>query len=73
MSTVKPKHQRLLLVAIALVALTAAGLLAAWALRNQASCFFVPSALVADPPAADRAIRLGVIASLSRSAKSSRP
>ena len=39
----KPKHQRLVLLAIALVALIGAALLAAWALRNQASYFYVPS------------------------------
>ena len=59
MSTIKPKHQRLVLVALALLALIAAGLLAAWALRNQASYFYVPSELVAQPPAPDRAVRLG--------------
>ena len=55
----KPKHQRLVLVRVALVALVGAGLLAAWALRNQASYFYVPSDMVANPPAADRAVRLG--------------
>ena len=42
-----------------MVVLAAAGLLAAWALRNQASYFYVPSEIVADPPASDRAVRLG--------------
>ena len=55
----KPKHQRLVLVLVALVALVGAGLLAAWALRNQASYFYVPSDMVAHPPEADRAVRLG--------------
>ncbi|MET0251399.1 MAG: cytochrome c maturation protein CcmE [Novosphingobium sp.] len=55
----KAKHQRLVLLAIAIVALIAAGLLAAWALRSQASYFYVPSEIVAEPPAADRAVRLG--------------
>lgn len=55
----KPKHQRLVLVVVALVALTGAGLLAAWGLRSQASFFFVPSEFIAKPPAADRAVRLG--------------
>ncbi len=32
---------------------------AAWALRNQASYFYVPSEIVAHPPEADRAVRLG--------------
>ena len=55
----KPKHQRLVLVVIALVALVGAALLAAWALRNQASYFYVPSDIAANPPAAGQAIRLG--------------
>jgi cytochrome c-type biogenesis protein CcmE len=55
----KPKHQRLVLVVIALVALIGAGLLAAWALRNQASYFYVPSDIAANPPAAGQEIRLG--------------
>ena len=59
MSALKPKHQRLVLVVIALVALIGAGLLAAWALRSQASYFYVPEQMVAEPPAPDRAVRLG--------------
>lgn len=60
MSTVfKAKHQRLVLVLIALVALVGAALLAAWALRNQASYFYVPSDMVATPPAPGQAVRLG--------------
>lgn len=55
----KPKHQRLVLVIIALVAILAAGALAAWALRNQASYFYIPSEIVAHPPAPDRGVRLG--------------
>lgn len=55
----KAKHQRLTLLAVALVALLGAGLLAAWALRNQASFFYVPSDLVARPPEPGRAVRLG--------------
>lgn len=57
--SIKPKHQRLVLLAIAMVALIAAGLLAAWALRNQASYFYVPSEIVAKPPEPGRAVRLG--------------
>jgi cytochrome c-type biogenesis protein CcmE len=59
MTALKPKHQRLVLLAIALVALIGAGLLAAWALRSQASYFYVPSDIVAEPPETGRAIRLG--------------
>lgn len=56
---IKAKHQRLVLLVIALVVVLAAGLLAAWALRSQASYFYVPSEIVAQPPAADRFVRLG--------------
>jgi cytochrome c-type biogenesis protein CcmE len=55
----KPKHQRLVLVVIALIAIVAAGVLAAWALRNQASYFYVPSDIAADPPEPGQAVRLG--------------
>ena len=55
----KPKHQRLVLVVIALIALVGAGLLAAWALRNEANYFYLPSQMVADPPAVGQAVRLG--------------
>lgn len=59
MSVIKAKHQRLVLVVIALVALIGAGLLASWALRNQASFFYLPDELMADPPEIGRAVRLG--------------
>lgn len=59
MSALKPKHQRLVLLGIALVVLLGAGLLAAWALRNQASYFYVPSEIVAQRPEPSRAVRLG--------------
>lgn len=55
----KPKHQRLVLAVLALAALVAAGLLAAWALSRQASYFYIPSELVAHPPEDGRAVRLG--------------
>jgi len=58
-SVLKPKHQRLVLLVLALAALIGAGLLAAWALRNQASYFYVPSDIVATPPAPGQAVRLG--------------
>ncbi len=58
-SGLKPKHQRLVLLAIALVVLIGAALLAIWALRNQASYFYVPSEIVANPPEPDHAVRLG--------------
>ena len=55
----KAKHQRLVLVVIALVAIIGAGLLAAWALRNQANYFYLPEQMAADPPAVGQAVRLG--------------
>lgn len=60
MSTgIKAKHQRLVLIAVAMVAIIGAGLLAAWGLRNQASYFYLPSEIVAEAPGADQAVRLG--------------
>ncbi|WFL77463.1 cytochrome c maturation protein CcmE [Altererythrobacter arenosus] len=59
MSALKPKHQRLVLVVIALVALLAAGLLAAWSLRNQANYFYLPAQMIENPPAVGQAVRLG--------------
>lgn len=55
----KPKHQRLVLVLLALAALIAAALLAIYALRDQASYFYVPADIAANPPEAGQAIRLG--------------
>lgn len=56
---VRAKHQRLILLGFALVALIGAGLLATWALRSQASYFYVPADMASKPPEADRAVRLG--------------
>jgi cytochrome c-type biogenesis protein CcmE len=56
---IKPKHQRLVMLVIALVVLVAAGLLAAWALRSQASYFYLPSEIVEQAPAPDEDLRLG--------------
>lgn len=55
----KAKHQRLILIVIALAALIGAALLAAYALRNQASYFYVPAQMAAEPPAPGQAVRLG--------------
>lgn len=55
----KPKHQRLVLALLAIVAIVAAGLLAASALRDEAAYFVTPSDIAADPPGAGVAIRLG--------------
>jgi len=58
-SIIKPKHQRLVLLTIALAALIGAGLLAAWALRSQASYFYVPSEIIVSRPEPGQAVRLG--------------
>ena len=55
----KAKHQRMTLVVLALVAVIAAGLIAAWALRNQANYFYLPEQMAAEPPAVGQAVRLG--------------
>jgi len=55
----KAKHQRMTLVILALIAIVAAGLIAAWALRNQANYFYLPEQMAAEPPAVGQAVRLG--------------
>ena len=55
----KAKHQRLTLVVLALIAIVAAGLIAAWALRNQANYFYLPEQMAAEPPAVGQPVRLG--------------
>ena len=59
MNLMKAKHQRLILVVIALAGLLAAGLLASYALKTQASFFYVPTQMVEEPPEIGRAVRLG--------------
>jgi len=56
---VKAKHQRLLLALLALAALLAAGLIAASALREEASYFYTPTTLAKDNPEIGKAIRIG--------------
>lgn len=55
----KAKHQRLVLVVIALAAIIGAGLLAAYALRNEANYFYLPNQMAANPPEVGQAVRLG--------------
>lgn len=55
----KAKHQRMVLVVIALVAIVGAGLMAAWALSNQASYFYLPEQMAEAPPEVGQAVRLG--------------
>ena len=55
----RPKHQRLLLVALALVALLGAALLAMWGLSERAAYFVTPSDVAAGKAEGGKAIRLG--------------
>lgn len=55
----KPKHQRLILALVAVIALIGAGLLAANALRDEASYFYTPSSLAKAHVPAGKAVRLG--------------
>jgi len=55
----KAKHQRMTLVILALIAIVAAGLIAAWSLRSQANYFYLPEQMAAEPPSVGQAVRLG--------------
>ena len=55
----KPKNQRLVLVAAAVAALLVAVLLAMWGLRSQASYFFTPADIAAGKATPGQAMRLG--------------
>jgi len=55
----KPKNQRLVLILLALVAVTGAVLLAMWGLRDRASYFYTPADIAAGRAVADRSVRLG--------------
>ena len=56
---VRPKHQRLVLVSLALLALLGAVLLAMWGLSDRAAYFVTPSDIAAGKAAGGKAIRLG--------------
>jgi len=58
-STLKRKHQRLILVLLALAAMIGAVLLAFWALRGQVAFFYTPSQAQAAQVEPGRAVRLG--------------
>ncbi len=58
-NAVKAKHQRLMLALAALIALIGAALLAANALRQEASYFYTPKTLMQAKPPAGKAVRLG--------------
>ena len=55
----KPKNQRLVLVASAAVAVLVAVLLAMWGLRDQASYFYTPADVASGKAEEGRAVRLG--------------
>ena len=55
----KPKHQRLVLVIIAAVAVVAAVLLAMWGLKDRAAYFYTPTEVAAGKAAIGQPIRLG--------------
>ena len=56
---VKPKHQRLVLIVLAVTALIGAVLLAMWGLQDRAAYFVTPSDIAAGKVQADRPMRLG--------------
>jgi len=56
---VRPKHQRLVLVVLAIVALAGAVLLAMWGLQDRAAYFVTPSDITAGKATPDKAMRLG--------------
>ncbi|HET9336438.1 MAG TPA: cytochrome c maturation protein CcmE [Sphingomicrobium sp.] len=56
---VKPKHQRLVLVVLAVAALVGAVLLAMWGLQDRAAYFVTPSDIAAGKAQPDKAMRLG--------------
>ncbi len=57
--TPKPKHQRLVLIVVAAIAVGAAVLLAMWGLRDRVAYFFTPSDIVAGKATVDEPARLG--------------
>jgi cytochrome c-type biogenesis protein CcmE len=56
---VKPKHQRLILALVAVVAIIGAAFIAAAALRDEASYFYTPTSLAKAQVAPGKAVRLG--------------
>lgn len=55
----RPKHQRLVLVILAIVAVLGAVLLAMWGLKDRAAYFYTPADVVAGKANAGEAMRLG--------------
>ena len=56
---VKPKHQRLVLILMAVVAVVGAVLLAMWGLQDRAAYFVTPTDIAAGKATPDKAMRLG--------------
>ena len=56
---VRPKHQRLVLIVLAVAALLGAVLLARWGLQDRAAYFVTPSDIAAGRTTPDKAMRLG--------------
>jgi len=56
---VRPKHQRLVLVTLAVLALIGAVLLAMWGLKDRAAYFVTPSDIALGKTTPDKAMRLG--------------
>ena len=57
--TVKPKHQRLILLVLAIAAVVSAVLLAMWGLQDRAAYFVTPSDIAAGKIQPGKAMRLG--------------
>jgi cytochrome c-type biogenesis protein CcmE len=55
----KPKNQRLTLIAVAAVAIVAAVLLAMWGLKDRAAYFYTPADVAAGKAQTGKAMRLG--------------
>jgi cytochrome c-type biogenesis protein CcmE len=55
----RPKHQRLILILLALLALIGAVLLAMWGLKDRAAYFYTPADVAAGKASVGRAVRLG--------------
>ena len=56
---VRPKHQRLVLVILAILAVLGAVLLAMWGLKDRAAYFYTPTDVVAGKANSGKAMRLG--------------
>jgi cytochrome c-type biogenesis protein CcmE len=55
----RPKHQRLVLVIVALLAVLGAVLLAMWGLKDRAAYFYTPADVVVGKASTGKAMRLG--------------